>query len=164
MDYTVAYSPYKPDRWAIRMLWAESAWTTHKKHTDQNFYILINITSSGLFQMSKTIIKAYTRASGVLLSLDLTPNCPLPSSLVKVSSDLSISHASSVRERNPLYACSLTTYMYRRRQIKSLELVGVHAKCFGSERAHIQWNSRRLSQIPCPHCPQLLSHHGGRLH
>ena len=62
--------------------------------------------------MSKTIIKAYTRASGVLLSLDLTPNCPLPSSLVKVSSDLSISHASSVRERNPLYACSLTTYMY----------------------------------------------------
>ena len=62
--------------------------------------------------MSKTIIKAYTRASGVLLSLDLTPNCPLPSSLVKVSSDLSISHASSVREGNPLYACSLTTYMY----------------------------------------------------
>ena len=60
-------------------------------------------------------------------SLDLTPNCPLPSSLVKVSSDLSISHASSVRERSPLYkldTCSLTTYMYRqikRRQIKSFE-------------------------------------------
>ena len=27
MDYTVAYSPYKPDGWAIRTLWEESAWT-----------------------------------------------------------------------------------------------------------------------------------------
>ena len=27
MDYIVAYSPYKPDGWAIRMLWEESAWT-----------------------------------------------------------------------------------------------------------------------------------------
>ena len=113
MDYTVAYSPYKPDRWAIRMLWTESAWTTHTNLQ----YSLAQACS----KYPKSIHES------LRYSLDLTPNCPLPSSLVKVSSDLSISHASSVRERNPLYkldTCSLTTYMYRqikRRQIKSFE-------------------------------------------
>ena len=27
IDFAVAYSPYKPEGWAIKMLWVESAWT-----------------------------------------------------------------------------------------------------------------------------------------